>query len=146
MSMAVSKSEKAPIRDRLEDAVRETLKAHLKAGDTLDVLTEELVTALRGRFSLIERHRKPRKDTPRALAQRLPEAGVSWKYTRGTRVYTILVVDEHTVVLQEGESEKRLQSLKAVATEILGYYPGIGGWRYFFGEMSYDEVSARYKR
>ena len=136
--------------DRLEDAIREALKPHLYVGrkvttDLLETVTEAAVAALRQGFAVGTRHRRPRRETHRALMMRLPEVGVCLPFTKRGQTYHVRIVGENAVDLErEDGTVVRYETLKAVATAIAGYTVSVSGWQYFFGGMSREEVSARY--
>jgi hypothetical protein len=136
-----------PLRsDRLAEAIREVATGYLKSPRDLEEMTEALVTTLRGRFSIGARVSRPRRDTPLALSQRLPETGVTWDYVNRGKTYSIHVVSVATVECVVDGELRRFRTLKALAKSILGYAPAVGGWRFFFGSLSPSEVNTRYKR
>ena len=132
-------------KDKLETAVREALTKAMgkRAPEMVDDVTEAMMEALRGQFAIGVRRPRPRRETARALSMRLP-VGVEFTHRRKGKVYTLRVVNDRAVDLEcEGEVT-RYESLKAVATAILGYAPSVGGWQFFFGTLDYAEVVERY--
>lgn len=150
-ALKLNHDDEPDLRDRLEQVVREALKPHLTVGrktstEMLESATEVVVDALRRRFAIGARRPRPRRETPRALAARLPDAGVVITTHRKGHDYTVRVVGEHAVELECDGRVEGYESLRAVATAIMGYAPSVGGWQFFFGTMTRAEVSARYGR
>lgn len=139
------------VRGQLEEALRDALRPLLAVGrkatlNLLDEITDAAVDVLRRRFIVGVRRPRERRQTARALALRLPEVGVQIDKTHKGVTYSVRIV-ANGVELCEGDGPaERFESLKAVTVRILGYAPSVSGWRYFFGEMSSEEVTARYKR
>lgn len=117
-----------------------------KSQVVLDEVVERVADAMRGKMVLGIRRPKERKTTRRALSMRLPEVGVTFPHEHNGKRYTVSVVEANMVELEDSEGKvERYRTLKAVAFAILGYQPPIGGWRFFFGGLSSEEVSTRYK-
>jgi hypothetical protein len=143
MGMAEPSRQSRP-GSRLQDVIRETLRPHLSSTGNLDQVTEALLLALRGRFAVAVRRPKPRLDTPRARAHRLPEVGVAWTFTRRGVTYSLRITGDHELEVEYNGHVERFESLKAAARAICGYSPSVGGWVFFFGTLDHAEVSARY--
>lgn len=145
MGMVARKtSEHESVRGKLEQVIREALKPALKAGTSLEEIVEAVADAMRGKLILGIRRPKERKTTRRALSLRLPEVGVVFPYEHNGKRYLVSVVEDGVMEVEVNGVMERYKSLKAVAFAILGYSPPIGGWRFFFGGMSWDEVNTRY--
>lgn len=141
--------EHVALRDKLEEIVRETLRPHLAVGQKtstqmLETVTEAIVDVLRSQFVVGTRRPRPRRETERALSLRLPPIGAAWEFKRRGRIYQLRVVSEMAIEVEVDGEASRYESLKAAAVSIIGYTPSVSGWRFFFGSMSHDEVSARY--
>lgn len=140
-----------PVKHRLEELLRDALKPHLAVGrktttEMLETVAEVAAEAIHQKFSLYTRRPRRLKETPRAIAIRLPEVGVSWEYEHKGKSYKVTVVGEHELELEiDGEMQKH-PTLRSVATAILGYGPPIGGMRFFFGGMKLDEVNRKYRK
>lgn len=132
-------------RGWLENLVRDALRPYVSE-QALEAATNGMIAALRGRVVVGMRQARPKRETERALAMRLPDVGVAWDHKRGGRRYHLRVLDEHTVELDDGEQATRFPSLKAVATAICGRPPGVGGWKFFFGPLTHEEVTAKYRQ
>jgi hypothetical protein len=131
-------------KDRLAQAFREALKPIVKSSAHVDTLVDTLMDAITGKFIVGVREPKPRRETHRALSLRLPEIGTSWTYERHDKTYRLTVEGEHLVKMEYDGKVERYESLKAAATAILGYVPGVSGWSFFFGHMNHKEVQERY--
>lgn len=131
--------------DRLRDTIRETLRPHLSSPAKLDELAEALLLALRGQWVMSPRRPRPRLETPRAISLRLPEVGVAWTMIRRGIHYSLRITGDHELEVAYNGHIERYESLKAAARAICGYPPSVSGWVFFFGSLSREEVSARYK-
>lgn len=150
MGMAARKPEDGgeheSVRNKLEQILRDALRPKLGPRSMLlEELVEVCADAMRGKMILGIRRPKERKTTRRALAQRLPEVGVSFPYEHKGKRYQVSIVEGDMIEVEcEGHVE-RYKTLKQVLTAILGYPKSIGGWQFFFGSLSSEEVSKRYK-
>lgn len=133
-------------KDKLAQAFREALASKVKSTVMLDQMVESLMDAVTGRFIVGVRKPKPRRETHRALMRRLPDVGTKWTYQHKEIAYNLQVVGEHAVAVwkEHGDGKEIYESLKAAAIAILGYVPSVGGWQFFFGSMSREEVQERY--
>lgn len=148
MGMAARKQpgEHGTVKDKLEQVLRGVLGPKLGPGSQLEELVSALASAMRGTMILGVRRPKQRKTTQRAIAMRLPEVGVTFPFLHKGQHYRISIVEGEMVELRDEAGEVRLfRTLKAVADAILGYDIPVGGWRFFFGGLSSEEVSSRYK-
>lgn len=143
--MAAAKGSGAnPVKGQLADALRDALRGKTSP-ELLEAATEAAVESVKRRFAIQRRRERPRKTTQRALSMVLPEVGVSIEVAHRQQVYKVTIAEGNLVVLElEGEVIGRFNSLKSAALSILGYAPSMGGWRFFFGHASHEEVNARY--
>jgi len=112
----------------------------------LEEMLKKQAKILRARFSIGRRLPRPRRETPLALAARLPEVGVAWTHTHGKVTYSLRVLGPATVECEGGGETRNFRTLKSLARAITGKNPPIGGWKYFFGGMSRADVTAKWKK
>jgi len=134
------------VRDKLEQVLRDALRPKLgPKTQLLEELVEAVADAMRGSMVLGIKRQKPLKTNRIALARRLPGVGVSWPYEHKGKQYRVNIVEGNMVELESEGQVERYSSLKQVQVAILGYDSPVTGWRFFFGPLSHDEVTKRFK-
>lgn len=153
MSMAARKDDRPTagdhqesVRDKLEQVLRDALRPKLGPKSMLlEELVEAVVDAMKGNMILGIKRPRQLKTSRLALARRLPEMGVNFSHEHKGKVYQVKIVEGDMVEMESDGQVERYKSLKQAMVAILGYDSPVTGWRFFFGPMSHDEVTKRYK-
>ena len=134
------------VRDKLEQVLRDALKPKLgPRSQLLEELVEAVADAMRDTMVLGIKRPRERKTNRLALARRLPDVGVAWTHERKGKLYKLSIVEGEMVEMENEGQVERYKSLKQAMVAILGYDSPITGWRFFFGPLSHEEVTKRYK-